>query len=216
MTDPIRTRTFEYDPEQPHVDILEDAKRARHTSLDDVKECVGEWYLNERSRDDSSVLAAYDEIARVNREKFDHMLEEGLTVVMTDEDPYRTYWDMKPDIRHRDTMKVFSGGSVPPHLTRTENTIGRAVHDRYGHYEVDRGFDFYGEFRKWDHVRDDYGTTAQRLLFTEVIGQLCAANVLDKGFESPHFRQKAIVAPDCVIDAVREHVEANDPEGGTL
>lgn len=207
----VRTHTFSYDPAKHDKPApLADPTAARHATTEELKEVVGNWYLAEDHRDDGRVRDAYREIVEVNSGRF-HAMREAIDVVFTPDDPYDSYEAMERDVRENDRLKVFSGGSVPEHMTRVENTIGRAVHDFYGHIALDRGFDLYGETAKWEHVRDNYGDTAQRLLFTEVVGQLCAAHVLG-GFDSPDFQQKAIVAPDYVIEAVREHCRANDPE----
>jgi len=207
----IRTHTFEYDAARhPKPEPLVDPTAARHATTEEVKEAVGDWYLECSHRDDDRVREAYRDIVAVNDDRFEAM-RSAINVVFTPDDPYDSYEAMERDVRENDRLKVFSGGSVPEHMTRTENTIGRAVHDFYGHIALGRGFDLYGETAKWEHVRDNYSDVAQRLLFTEVVGQLCAAHVVG-GFDSPDFQQKAIVAPDYVIEAVREHCRANDPE----
>lgn len=206
----IRTHTFSYDPEEhdprKHVRGFQDPEKADTAA---IKEAVGSWYLAAEHRDDQEVRDAYDAITAINERRFQEVLED-VDVIFTTEDPYADYTAMRVDIE-RGVMKVFAGGSHPEHMTPTENVVGRAVHDYLGHYAINRGFDFYGEVAKWKHVRHRYPDTAQRLLFTEVVGQLCAAHVVG-GFDSPDFQQKAIVAPDCVIEAVREHVYHNDPE----
>jgi hypothetical protein len=208
----IRTHTFEYDPaEHSKPDPLVDPTAARHATTAELKAAIGCWYLDAEHRDDWRVRAAYRDIVEVNTDRFEAM-NEAITVEFVPNDPYDSYEEMERDVRENDRLKVFNGGSVPEHMTRTENAIGRAVHDFYGHIALNRDFSLYGEFHKWDHVRGNYPETAERLLFTEVVGQLCCASVLAEGFDDPQFSQKAIVAPDYVIEAVREHCKWNDPE----
>jgi hypothetical protein len=206
----VRTHTFEYDPDEHGSGChLLDARNYRDATTEELKEAVGSWYLAAEHRDDQEVRDAYDAIVAINERRFQEVIED-VDVIFTTEDPYADYTAMRVDIE-RGVMKVFAGGSHPEHMTPSENVVGRAVHDYLGHYAINRGFDLYGEVAKWKHVRHRYPDTAQRLLFTEVVGQLCAAHVVG-GFDSPDFQQKAIVAPDCVIEAVREHCHANDPE----
>jgi hypothetical protein len=182
-------------------------------TTDELAHTIGAEYVNCSFQSEQSELTqeSYRNIARINGGKFASLMSE-VDVVFTEDDPYASYQDMKEKVEETDTLKVFSGGTHPDprFMTETENVIGRAVHDYYGHLSADVNFSFEGEFRKWQHVKDDYFPRDREVLFAEVVGQLSAAKFLDGGFADPRFEQREIRAPQRWIDWTKEHIAAKE------
>ena len=166
-----------------------------------IIESIGREYVETDrfgGEESPAVREAYRNIANINEVKFRRMNEE-VDVVFTDDDPYSSFEEMKRRVAETGTMKVFSGGSKPPLMTHRENCIGRAVHDYFGHLDADCDFSPEGEYTKWEHVRSDYSDDRlgieSLVIFSEVVGQLCAAFYLPDGFEDGRFEQRAFEAP---------------------
>ena len=97
----------------------------------------------------------------------------GITVEFVDEDPYRSYAEMRKDFIENKRIKVLkteaTGGH--PFFTNEQNDKFRAVHDIFGHLGTGRGFDRHGEEAAYQAHRSMFTGTAQKALATELRGQ---------------------------------------------
>lgn len=134
-------------------------------------------------------------LVKMNDYLFDAIKAHGVDVIFTEEDPYESFEEMCSDIKINDRLKIFSGGSHPPHMTVQDNLKNRAVHDYWGHYKHGVDFTFWGEFAKWHHMKKWYPEIVSRLLLQEVVGQTGLCWYLDGGYSSPEYEQKAFLAP---------------------
>jgi hypothetical protein len=159
-----------------------------------VVELVGDWYDNQPVTTDN-VQPVYDRIVRINHHYFKQI---PIEVVFQSDDPYDNFNDMKNTVERENKLRVFDGGSQPKHMSHKDNIIGRAVHDWFGHLEADCDFSMKGEFLKWYHVKNRYPSKAQRLMFTEIVGQRAMISKVG-GFE---YEQKAVLAPKSLINEV--------------
>lgn len=185
-----------------------------HTETVDEREqlmsLIGSGYMNEPEENTHTeeVKAAYAELAKTNRQRFE---EIPVDVEFTESDPYESYDHMIQEVDRTGVMKIFGGGTHPDYLTHEENLQGRAVHDWFGHIQLGVDFSLEGEWAKWRGMSDHYSENAHRLLFTEVVGQLCVAHVVG-GFDSPAFEQRGIIAPDRWIDAADGYMKRHNPD----
>lgn len=194
----VRTHTFSFDPE---------AERTRARAS--LKEFIGNSYydLTITFAHDDVARKAYAEMVEVNEPLFDAI---PVDVEFTYDDPYSSYEEMCAEVGRTRTMKIFAGGSHPEHITPEENRKARAVHDWYGHMAMGVDFSLEGEWAKWNGMRHHYSDVTQRLLFTEVVGQLCAGSVVG-GFDSPDFKQRGIIAPRAWIDRAEAYMRVYSP-----
>lgn len=192
----VRTHTFTFDVEQQ--------RQSERTAL---KDWIGSEYYAFDVANESTVQAAYDEMVRVNEPLFEAI---PVDVEFTDSDPYESYEEMCKEVGRTRTMKIFAGGSHPEYITPEENRKARAVHDWYGHMAMGVDFSLEGEWAKWNGMRHHYGKATQRLLFTEVVGQLCAASVVG-GFDADDFEQRGIIAPQEWIERSEHYMRVFSP-----
>lgn len=92
-------------------------------------------------------------------------------VVFTADDPYAASADLFR-ATEGGTMRVFTGGSLHPLMTKEENARFRAVHDYYGHFLTRGGFGPLGETAAWRAHRAMFSAAARPALDTETIGQV--------------------------------------------
>lgn len=171
-----------------------------------VAERIGEEYMEMDVNGPSpDVKQAADMLAKTNEYLYKRIGQEGVSVEFTENDPYDSFEEMCKDIEENQQMLIFSGGTQPEHMSKQENLINRAVHDYWGHYKNNVGFNFWGEFQKWHHMRQYYSESVNKLTAAEVIGQTGVAWYLEGGFNSPKFVQKPIMAPESWIEMCYEH-----------
>lgn len=175
----------------------------------EVAEWIGKRYLRretfpEDPDKEAQTFMAFDKMGEVNRELF-HDIPVG--VLFEEEDPYDSYQNMADTVAEEGILRVFDGGDPHPIWDHEAEIIGRAVHDWYGHLTLDVPFTATGEYRKWEHARNHYPVYCERVLFTEVVGQLGAAIHLEDGFADDRFEQKVFPAPAHWIDKMALAVE---------
>lgn len=162
------------------------------------------------NRDRRQMNRAINEVTAMNDILIDRLQEE-ISVKYTSDDPYSSHESMCYDIDENDRIKIFDAGTHPWYMGDSEksakqnNIENRAIHDYFGHYKKDVGFNFWGEFQKWHHMRKHYSRQANRALFNEVAGQTGLIHYIDGGFESDEYQQKAFLAPEHWIEYCYEH-----------
>lgn len=173
---------------------------------------IGEMYdaYCVSNRDKRLMNRAVDEVIATNQLLIKRLKDE-IDVQYTTDDPYSGHEEMFDDIAANDRIKIFSGGTHPWYMGSMEksakqnNIENRAIHDYFGHYKNNVGFNFWGEFQKWHHMRKHYSRQANRALFNEVAGQTGLVNYLEGGFDNDDYTQKAFLAPEQWIEYCYEH-----------
>lgn len=113
-------------------------------------------------------------------------------VVLQRDNPYPTHHDLFADIDERRVLRVMATGEGDhPVLTPTQNNQFRAIHDYWGHYTCNTGFDRHGEYAAWVRHSDTFGLLARRAMTTETRGQTSAL-IVTGDFQE----QKAILLPE--------------------
>lgn len=112
-------------------------------------------------------------------------LQSQINFEMTDKDPYSSMEEMREDVKEKGVLKIYTGESHHPIWTPEENWIFRAVHDALGHlagYKKGKGhrFDLRGEIGVYNRQLKVVSPQARDALFTELVGQVCAALVTGK------------------------------------
>lgn len=178
--------------------------------IDQIAVNIGAAYVSEyptfppvRS-ERKKIEKAFETMEAINRELFDDI---PIPVQFTEDDPYDDYQNMRLSVAEEGILKVFSGGDPHPIWDQEAEVISRAVHDWYGHLQLDVPFTIEGEYAKWDYSRSHYPAYCDRVLFTEVIGQLGAAYYLDDGFADDQFEQKVFAAPPEWIEDLSMAIE---------
>lgn len=152
------------------------------------------------------VRRAFETMEFVNQQLF---MDIPIPVVFTESDPYDDYEDMAESVTRDGELRIFSGGASHPIWDDEAERISRAVHDWHGHLNLRVPFTVVGEYLKWEHARTHYPAYCDRVLFTEVIGQLGAAIYLDEGYDDDRFEQKAFAAPAEWIEDMARAIERN-------
>lgn len=112
-------------------------------------------------------------------EQFGHLTKpvseggQGISVNVTDHDPYTSFDEMRADVINNRNLSVLSTAATGPHpiMTNEENDQFRAVHDYYGHVATGRGFDRHGEEAAYLSHRQMFPEEAHTALASETRGQ---------------------------------------------
>jgi hypothetical protein len=122
--------------------------------------------------------------------------EIPIAVVFQTEDPYDDYQDMKQSVNNEEMLRVYSGHADHPEFDRATNLMFRAVHDWHGHLSADVDFSPEGEYEKYCYMKKHFSSVENRVMFAEVVGQVCAVHYLENGFEDERYEQRAFLAPE--------------------
>jgi hypothetical protein len=146
------------------------------------------------------------------KKQWDALTKAGIKLEPQDEDPYKSYDEMKKDFKDNKRLKVFRGGNelpkdhplaqVDPKTGETYNVMFRAVHDAIGHLMHDNDFSEKGEQNAFDTHRQTMSKEAIPAMTTETKGQVAA--FFNGGNEFPE--QKAGILPE------RFNEDAPDPK----
>jgi len=145
----------------------------------------------------------YLRVEKKVRSLYDHI---PVPVVFQEADPYDSYADMARTVGQEQQLRVYNQHTDHPYFTHTGQLAFRAVHDWYGHLEADVNFSPSGEFRKFEHMRQYFTRSENRVLLAEVVGQVGAVHYLPDGFEDSRYEQRAFIAPDRWADSMRDAV----------
>jgi Protein of unknown function (DUF3293) len=157
------------------------------------------------------VKKSYDALIDDAKKQWNALEKAGIKLEPQDEDPYKSYDEMKKDFEDNKRLKVFRGGNelpedhplaqVDPKTGETYNVMFRAVHDAIGHLMHDNDFSEKGEQNAFDTHRQTMSKEAIPAMTTETKAQV--ASYFDKG-DFPE--QKAGILPDKYTE------EAPDPK----
>lgn len=129
--------------------------------------------------DTHRVKKAYRAFADETRAQYDYLTRPrwggglGVSVEVSEADPYKTPDEMQADIKSNRRLRVLSSASTGGHpfLSDEENDMFRAVHDAFGHAAIGRSFSRHGEEAAYHSHRQMYTPDAQRALASETRGQ---------------------------------------------
>jgi hypothetical protein len=174
--------------------------RAAPTASDELAQRIGKEYIELprlHGEDTADTIDAYEELAQRHEILYEQI---DVPVLWTHNDPYTDADEMMRRVEEDDEFLVFAGGSHADHMTVEQNIKGRAVHDYFGHIRFSVDFSVEGEYGKWKHAKQFYPPETRRVLFTEIVGQRCAAAYLDDAYTDPAFEQRAAPAPARWVD----------------
>jgi hypothetical protein len=107
--------------------------------------------------------------------EYQHLRDVGISVVLSDANPYATHAEMRRDVLVNHRLKVFIGGTDSPVLSHHHNVMFRAIHD-YHHIVCGSDFTLKGEIRTWRYVASLLqNLTLKKFLFSEIVLQAATA-----------------------------------------
>lgn len=157
---------------------------------------IGRLYVNASPFITTLARQAYSRFVDQVDAQFEE-LSSLVKVEFTDTDPYNGFDDLVTDVNHG-WLSIWKTQDDQGHplLTGEQNDRFRAVHDYFGHYMSNRGFDRHGEEAAWVRHSQMFTGLARRAMTTETRGQSSAFIWINGGKEFPP--QKAILLPDWV------------------
>jgi hypothetical protein len=163
-----------------HGPLLSDSSVVSTPAL----ERLGQAYLDLPDRDESA-LGAWARMSCEVAEQRAALVRAGFTFDVCHTDPYVSYVDMFDDVEHERHIAVYATAETGHHpfWTDDENDAFRAVHDVFGHFAAQRGFDRHGEEAAFRRHSLMFGELARLAMTTETRGQN-GAYVLTGEFQS--------------------------------
>ena len=161
---------------------------------------IAKLYMDAPVWDDRPpVRAAYDAFVSEVEDQYRYMIDAGIKVTFTDDDPYPDARAMFADASRR-VLKIYKSvpGESHPYLSLTQNDHFRAVHDYFGHFGSGRGFDRHGEEAAWVRHSVMFSPLARRAMTMETRGQTSAFIWINGGREFPV--QKFTLLPEWVSE----------------
>lgn len=247
-TDHVQAAMKELGPDAKLSDIMDRAQKMKaEAAKPDMKRIVNEYTKKEglgevkdnknevdprgkeiaRAYDDMKhdpsnpeVKKSYGALIDDAKKQWNALEKAGIKIEPTDEDPYKSYDEMKKDFNDNKRLKVFRGGNelpkdhplaqVDPKTGETYNVMFRAVHDAIGHLTHDNDFSEKGEQNAFDTHRQTMSKEAIPAMTTETKAQV--ASYFNNGEKFPE--QKAGILPDRYVDdapdpkAVLDHLKS--------
>jgi hypothetical protein len=123
--------------------------------------------------DDDLILDDHDrkDLVLFIHKEYQQLRRMGITVILSEDDPYSGYDEMMEDVLLYRRLKVYIGGTDSPILTHHQNVMFRAVHD-YHHVLAGADFTIGGEIKAFQHVaRLTDNQTLKRFFFSEIVLQ---------------------------------------------
>lgn len=174
--------------------IVADPVRGRRIAQDYV---AGDGTWPRRANGRGLAEECYSQFATEIAQQYRFILETtGMLHRLVDNNPYPDSQDMFEDVSYRnwlDTLSTESTGGHP-YLTNQQNDMFRFVHDVFGHYASQRGFDRNGEDAAWYVHSHMFSWKARRALTTETRGQNSVFNWFNNGKEFTE--EKIIILSD--------------------
>ena len=175
----------------------------RKVDVDPRAEGIAKEYEAMRHNpDDPEVKGAYNALKEETKDQYHALLKAGYRLEPSDEDPYKSYEEMKDDVRRNQRLKVWTGAQPPedhplsevdPETGLSYNTIFRYVHDLMGHVAGDNDFSEAGEENAYQRHAQSYSQDAIPAMTTETKGQ---TSTFFHGENAPSFpEQKANILP---------------------
>jgi len=161
---------------------------------------VADWFDQAQSDPTNpAVISAYRKMADETRQQFQHMLDNGVKVEFTAEDPYKNSAEMMRDLAENNRLKVFSSQEGHhPILSPDETNMFRAVHDYFGHAPYGNQFGPIGEENAYRVHSAMYSPEARQAMAAETRAQNSWVNVQPENIAKPGARyadQKAVLVP---------------------
>jgi hypothetical protein len=145
-------------------------------------------------------VIAWEELAKETKEHYDAISACVSILRTSNPEPYSSAYEMIRDIGSG-LIKVSTANCEHPLWDEETNIQFRVVHDVIGHASTGAGFDFIGEYRAYEkHAEKTIHPLARLALFTEAVGQVCAA--LDLG---GFIEQKCAILPSYLQWSYKEH-----------
>lgn len=119
---------------------------------------------------------AWHRMAEEVRDQHRLLTSHGFTFTVRESDPYPTHHDMFNDVFYNRHIAVMSTATTGHHPLFTDevNDMFRAVHDVFGHFAAQRGFDRHGEEAAYRRHALMFSRRASRAMATETRGQNAA------------------------------------------
>jgi hypothetical protein len=127
------------------------------------------------------VKKSYNALVDDTKKQWAHAEKMGIKLEPTDEDPYKSFEEMRDDVKDNKRLKIFRGGNplpedhplakVDPKTGESYNTMFRAVHDLFGHLAQEHDFSEKGEENAWNVHRQMMSPEAVPAMSTETRGQ---------------------------------------------
>ena len=168
------------------------------------------------------VKKSYSALIDDAKKQWDALTKAGIKLEPQDEDPYKSYDEMKKDFNDNKRLKVWRGGNelpkdhplakVDPKTGETYNVMFRAVHDAIGHLLHDNDFSEKGESNAFDTHRQTMSKEAVPAMTTETKGQ--NSWVMNHGGSFEGMEQKAGILPERFVEdapdpkAVLDHLKS--------
>jgi hypothetical protein len=135
---------------------------------------------------------SYDVLTKTVNEQYEHLTKPveqgglGITVQVTNENPYNHPRDMHNDVQNRKILRVLSTESTGGHSlwSNEQNDRFRAVHDMMGHLAIGRDFTRHGEEAAYESHAATMPKSAHRALAAETRAQN-AYMVHDPNYDFP-------------------------------
>jgi len=122
---------------------------------------------------EQSMRASYQALIDHDNKMFKQILTK-LDIVFDEKDPYKSYKQMKRDVKTSNHLKIFTGSSTRhPFFSERDNHIFRAVHDALGHIGGGHTFSLQGELSAYTQQAKTIPPKARKALFCEVPAQIC-------------------------------------------
>lgn len=165
-------------------------KGLEYTRADSVRgTAVGYTFKkNLKEEPSESTLRSYEAMRKEVLQQYEHMTKPiseggmGITVQVTEHDPYSNPEEMASDLRNRQ-IKVLSTQSTGGHsvFSNEENDMFRAVHDVFGHAGIGRDFGRHGEEAAYLSHSQMFSPEARPALASETRGQNSYLNYVTGG-----------------------------------
>jgi predicted GNAT family acetyltransferase len=150
---------------------------------DRVQRLAEEMDTHVHEPENPRVRDAYNALIRDVKAQWDHAIRDlHIKMKPSEEDPYKSYNEVKEDVLNNRRLKIFTGGNplppdhplaaVDPQTGLTYNTMLRGVHDLFGHVAGDNDFSEEGEAGATDAHRQMMSTPSVPALLNETEGQV--------------------------------------------
>jgi hypothetical protein len=125
---------------------------------------------------DVTAVPAWQAMALEAEQQLELLTSHGFTFGVSSDDPYATPWDMFASVENDRHLTVLSTESTGGHpvFSNDENDVFRAVHDIFGHFASQRGFNHHGEEAAYRRHALMFSPLARQAMATETRGQNAA------------------------------------------
>jgi hypothetical protein len=158
---------------------------------------------------DPHTEASYHAMRSEVNDQYDHMTKPeheggmGMSVEVTQHDPYGSPQEMADDVANNRRIKVMSTATTGSHafFTDEENDKFRAVHDVFGHAGTGRSFSRNGEEAAYLNHAQMFSPSARSAMASETRGQNSYLNYNNTGDGFPDQGNKLVGMPSWAEDS---------------